>query len=50
MQMLYHLLKMDSAFRMLYSKEELTFVLIAALAHDLNHQGTNNAFEVKNNS
>lgn len=38
---------MDRKFKALYSKEEIGFTLVAALAHDLNHQGTNNIYEIK---
>ena len=48
--MFYHLTKMDASFKALYTIEQIAFTLIAGLAHDLNHQGTNNAFEIKLNT
>jgi hypothetical protein len=41
---------MDRKFKSLYSSEEIGFTLIAALAHDVNHQGTNNLYEIKMNT
>lgn len=34
----------------LYTAEEKYWAIIAGLAHDMNHPGTNNAFEVKTKS
>lgn len=45
--MLYHLVKLDTNFKSLFTFEEIGYSLIAALAHDLGHFGTNNALEVK---
>ena len=41
---------MDSEFSELFSKEEKFFALLAALAHDIAHPGTNNDFEIKRKS
>lgn len=50
MHMFYHMTKMDRKFRTLFSKEEVGFILLAGLAHDGNHPGTNNNYEIKTNS
>jgi len=42
--MFYHLTKLDKKFKSLFTKEELGFSLLAGLAHDMNHHGTNNVF------
>ena len=41
---------MDRKLKMMFTKEEIGFTLLAALGHDLNHQGTNNVFEIKTGS
>ena len=46
-QLLYNCLQMDQKFAGLFSKKEKGFVLLAAVAHDINHPGTNNSFELK---
>ena len=33
-----------------YSEEQIFYAILAGLAHDLNHPGTNNAFEIKTKS
>ena len=38
---------MDQKFAGMFSKKEKGFVLLAAIAHDINHPGTNNSFELK---
>ena len=38
---------MGSDFSDLFSNQEKFFALLAALAHDISHPGTNNDFEVK---
>lgn len=45
--MLYQLFKLDKNFKEMFSIEEIGYTLIAAIGHDLNHPGTNNAYEVK---
>ena len=35
---------MDRKFKDLYTREEIGFTLVAALAHDINHKGTNNIY------
>lgn len=42
--MLYHLMELDVNFKNLFTVEEVGYSLIAALAHDIGHFGTNNAF------
>lgn len=34
----------------MYTDEERFYALVAGLAHDMNHPGTNNAYEVKTKS
>lgn len=45
--MLYNLIKSDNKFSSLYSREQIGFAFIAALGHDLKHQGTNNGYQIK---
>lgn len=47
MHMFYQMLKLDRDFKGLYTREEIGWTLIAGLAHDIGHQGTNNLFEIK---
>jgi HD superfamily phosphohydrolase len=48
--MFYQLIKMDRKFKGIYSKEEIGFTLVAALAHDIGHRGVNNLYEIKMNT
>lgn len=45
--MFYQLTKIEPKFKKICTNEELGYVLVAALAHDLNHPGTNNGYETK---
>jgi hypothetical protein len=48
--MLYQCFEYHKELTSLYSSEEQFYAILAGLAHDLNHPGTNNAFEVKTKS
>ena len=41
---------MDKNLKSLFTVEERGYALIAALAHDINHPGSNNGYENKINS
>lgn len=46
-QMLYKCFKADPKLGAVYSDEDLTYYMIAGMAHDINHKGTNNSYEEK---
>ena len=48
--MLFQCFEYHSQLDKLYTSEEKYWALIAGLAHDMNHPGTNNAFEIKTKS
>jgi hypothetical protein len=45
--MFYQVVKLDGRFKALFSEEEIGFVLVGGLAHDIDHRGTNNIYEIK---
>jgi hypothetical protein len=49
-QMLYQCFQYHKELTSVYNEEERFYAILAGLAHDLNHPGTNNAFEVKTKS
>lgn len=49
-QLLQDCFRKDKGLKNLFSAEERNFCLIAAIAHDINHPGTNNGFENKMNT
>jgi cAMP-specific phosphodiesterase 4 len=48
--MLYQCFQYHKELTSVYNEEERFYAILAGLAHDLNHPGTNNAFEVKTKS
>ena len=45
--MLYQAYSRSSSLRRILSEKQWFYVLLAALAHDIYHPGTNNALEIK---
>lgn len=47
MKLLYNCFEMDEKLKNMFTSEEKSFCLLAAVAHDINHPGTTSGYENK---